>query len=280
LLADKEENTMRTVSFSDRLTQAADFSMTVEDQGQGQPIVLAHAFPLDHRVWEWQIRELSARFRVLAPDLRGFGRTTVTSGVVTMEQMADDLAAMLDALAIEEPIVLGGLSMGGYVAFQFVRRHRQRLAGLILCDTRATADSEEVRENRLRTAERILNEGTAFLADQMLPRLCCERTFRRQPEVVEKLHRMILDQPPEGVAAAARGMACRSDSRDLLERIDCPTLVLVGQFDAISPPEEMEQMARAIPGASIVVVPDAGHMAPLENGQFVNQAIQDFLSRL
>lgn len=271
---------MRTVSFSDRLTQAADFSMTVEDQGQGQPIVLAHAFPLDHRVWEWQIRELSARFRVLAPDLRGFGRTTVTSGVVTMEQMADDLAAMLDALAIEEPIVLGGLSMGGYVAFQFVRRHRQRLAGLILCDTRATADSEEVRENRLRTAERILNEGTAFLADQMLPRLCCERTFRRQPEVVEKLHRMILDQPPEGVAAAARGMACRSDSRDLLERIDCPTLVLVGQFDAISPPEEMEQMARAIPGASIVVVPDAGHMAPLENGQFVNQAIQDFLSRL
>lgn len=271
---------MRTVSFSDRLTQAADFSMTVEDQGQGQPIVLAHAFPLDHRVWEWQIRELSARFRVLAPDLRGFGRTTVTSGVVTIEQMADDLAAMLDALAIEEPIVLGGLSMGGYVAFQFVRRHRQRLAGLILCDTRATADSEEVRENRLRTAERILNEGTAFLADQMLPRLCCERTFRRQPEVVEKLHRMILDQPPEGVAAAARGMACRSDSRDLLERIDCPTLVLVGQFDAISPPEEMEQMARAIPGASIVVVPDAGHMAPLENGQFVNQAIQDFLSRL
>lgn len=271
---------MRTVSFSDRLTQAADFSMTVEDQGQGQPIVLAHAFPLDHRVWEWQIRELSARFRVLAPDLRGFGRTTVTSGVVTMEQMADDLAAMLDALAIEEPIVLGGLSMGGYVAFQFVRRHRQRLAGVILCDTRATADSEEVRENRLRTAERILNEGTAFLADQMLPRLCCERTFRRQPEVVEKLHRMILDQPPEGVAAAARGMACRSDSRDLLERIDCPTLVLVGQFDAISPPEEMEQMARAIPGASIVVVPDAGHMAPLENGQFVNQAIQDFLSRL
>lgn len=271
---------MRTVSFSDRLTQAADFSMTVEDQGQGQPIVLAHAFPLDHRVWEWQIRELSARFRVLAPDLRGFGRTTVTSGVVTIEQMADDLAAMLDALAIEEPIVLGGLSMGGYVAFQFVRRHRQRLAGVILCDTRATADSEEVRENRLRTAERILNEGTAFLADQMLPRLCCERTFRRQPEVVEKLHRMILDQPPEGVAAAARGMACRSDSRDLLERIDCPTLVLVGQFDAISPPEEMEQMARAIPGASIVVVPDAGHMAPLENGQFVNQAIQDFLSRL
>jgi pimeloyl-ACP methyl ester carboxylesterase len=176
--------------------------------------------------------------------------------------------------------VLGGLSMGGYVAFQFVRRHRQRLAGLILCDTRATADSEEARENRLRTAERILNEGTSFLADQMLPRLCCERTFRHQPEVVEKLRTMILESPPEGVAAAARGMACRSDATDLLGQIDCPTLVLVGQFDAISPPEEMEQMARAMPKASFVIVPDAGHMAPLEQGQFVNQAIQDFLSCL
>jgi len=271
---------MRTVRFSDRLAQANDFAMAVEDQGQGKPIVLVHAFPLDHRVWQWQVRDLSARFRVLAPDLRGFGRSMVTSGIVTMEQMADDLASMLDALGVKEPIVLGGLSMGGYVAFQFVRRHRQRLAGLILCDTRATADSEEVRENRLRTAERILNEGTSFLADQMLPRLCCERTFRHQPEVVEKLRTMIVESPPEGVAAAARGMACRSDATDLLGQIDCPTLVLVGQFDAISPPEEMEQMARAMPKASFVIVPDAGHMAPLEQGQFVNQAIQDFLSRL
>lgn len=271
---------MQIVKFPDPIDQTNDFAMAVEDRGQGRPVVLVHAFPLDHRVWEWQINDLSTQVRVIAPDLRGFGRTTVTSGIVTMEQMADDLAAMLDALGIEDPIVLGGLSMGGYVAFEFVRRHRRRLAGLILCDTRATADSEDVRANRLRTAERVLNEGTRFLADQMLPRLCCERTFRHQPEVVEKLRTMILESPPEGVAAAARGMARRSDATSFLGQIDCPTLVLVGQFDVISPAEEMEQTARAIPGASFVTVPDAGHMAPMEQGQIVNRAIQEFVSRL
>jgi len=271
---------MRIVSFPDKCLEGNIFRMAVEDRGEGQPIVLAHAFPFDHRVWEHQIAGLSTRFRVLAPDLRGFGQSTVTSGVVTMEQMADDLALMLDALAIDEPIVLCGLSMGGYVAFQFVRRHRQRLAGLILCDTRAAADSNETRENRLRTAERILAEGTAFLVDQMLPRLCCERTFRHQPDVVEKLRRMILESPPEGVAAAARGMAQRQDSMTLLGHIDCPTLVLVGQFDAISPPEEMKEIASAVPQSSFAIVPDAGHMAPLEQGEYTTQVILDFVSHL
>ncbi|HOA52408.1 MAG TPA: alpha/beta fold hydrolase [Thermogutta sp.] len=271
---------MRIVSLPDKLSEGNTFSMAVEDQGQGRTILLVHAFPFDHRVWEAQIKGLSTRFRVLAPDLRGFGRSTVTPGVVTMEQMADDLAAMLDALAIDEPVVLCGLSMGGYVAFQFVRRHRQRLRGLILCDTRAASDSQEARENRLRTAERVITEGTAFLADQMLPRLCCERTFRHQPEIVTKLRTMILEAPPEGVAAAARGMAQRPDSTPLLGQIDCPTMVVVGQFDTISLPEEMEAMARAIRGASFAVVPDAGHMAPLEQGEHTTQLIAEFASRL
>lgn len=271
---------MRFVNLPDKYSEGNLFRMALEDQGQGRPIVLAHAFPFDHRVWEQQITGLSTGFRVLAPDLRGFGQSTVTPGVVTMEQMAEDLASTLDALAIDEPVVLCGLSMGGYVAFEFVRRHRQRLAGLILCDTRAAADSNEVRENRLRTAERVLAEGTAFLADQMLPRLYCERTFRHQPKLVEKLRTMILEAPPEGVAAAARGMAQRPDSRTLLGQIDCPTLVIVGQFDVISPPEAMKEMANAIPRSSFAIVPDAGHLAPLEQGEHVTQIIMDFVSRL
>ncbi|MGQ9503576.1 MAG: alpha/beta fold hydrolase [Thermogutta sp.] len=271
---------MRVVTFPDRLAQGKDFVMAIAERGHGRPVVFLHAFPMDHRIWESQIDGLSGQFRILAPDLRGFGQTTVTQGVVTMEQMADDLAAMLEALAIDEPIVLAGLSMGGYVAFEFVRRHRQRLDGLILCDTRASADREDVRENRLRTAERIENEGTAFLVEQMLPRLCCERTLSHHPQVVDKIRAMILESPPKGVAAAARGMAQRADSVSLLSEIDCPSLVLVGQFDAISPPEEMEQMAEAIPNASFVVVPDAGHLAPLEQGEYVNRAILEFALRL
>ncbi|MFZ5831602.1 MAG: alpha/beta fold hydrolase [Planctomycetota bacterium] len=251
-----------------------------EDRGQGRPLLLVHGFPLDHTMWRVQIQELAAEFRVIAPDLRGFGRSDVTHGTVTMAQFADDLAALLDAMGVEEPCVLGGLSMGGYVAFEFFRRHRDRLAGLVLCDTRAQADTPEAAENRRATAARVLHEGLVPLAESMLPRFCASSTPARRPHIPEELRDTILRIPAQGVAAAALGMAERSDATSLLPEIDCPTLLIVGSEDVISPPEEMQRMSEAIPGARLVVVPDAGHLAPLENPAATNAAIREFLAAL
>ncbi|MGB9687891.1 alpha/beta fold hydrolase [Thermogutta sp.] len=251
--------------------------LAFEDTGSGLPVLLIHGFPLDRTMWKAQWEGLSNEFRVIVPDLRGFGESQVIPGVATMEMMADDLAGLCDHLGLTGKIVLGGLSMGGYVAFAFARKYRDRLAGLILCDTRARPDTPEAKENRRRVAERVRREGPGFIADEMIPRLCCEATFRNHPEVIDAIRQMMLSAPPEGVAAAALGMAERPDSTDLLATLSCPTLVLVGEFDAISPPEEMQAMAQAIPQSQLVVIPDAGHLAPMEQPDRVTQAIREWL---
>jgi 3-oxoadipate enol-lactonase len=252
------------------------------DQGEGVPLVLVHGFPLDHAMWAGQLEGLSNKNggRVIAPDLPGFGCSPVIDDTVTMGQFADDLAALLDGLGIAEPVILCGLSMGGYIAFEFWRRHRLRLRGLVLCDTRAAADSPEVAEARRQTADRVLREGPGLLADAMLPRLFSEITRQQRPTLIQAVRAAIVNNNARGVAAAARGMAQRADMTGELPRIDCPTLVVVGENDSISTPDEMRGIAEAMPNASFVEIPSAGHMSPLENPLDVNAAIRDFLTRL
>jgi 3-oxoadipate enol-lactonase len=247
------------------------------DRGTGPPLMLVHGFPLDHTMWDAQIDALAPKYRVIAPDLRGFGRSGVTDAVVTMEQFADDLAGLLDALGIGEPIALGGLSMGGYVAFEFQRKFGPWLRGLMLCDTRATNDSAEMAAARREMAARVLREGPAPLVDAMTPKLFAEATGKERPEVVEAVRRVMMETDPKGIAAAGRGMAERPDAAPMLPRIDCPTLVLVGQGDALSTPDEMRTMARAIPGARFVEIPGAGHLSPMENPHAVSAALREFL---
>jgi 3-oxoadipate enol-lactonase len=251
--------------------------LAAADLGAGRPLVLLHAFPLTHAIWEEQIAALAAAERVVAPDLRGFGQSGVTPGCVTMDQFADDLAAMLDALGIAEPVVLAGLSMGGYVALRFFQMHRGRLAGLLLCDTRAAADTPQAAAARRETAARVEQEGPGVLAEAMLPKLLSPATFAGRPEVVERVRRMILGGNARGLAAAARGMAQRPDFTALLPRIDLPVLVIVGGDDAISTPQEMGALARAIPAARYVEIPAAGHLSPLEKPAEVSTAIAEFL---
>lgn len=253
-------------------------TLSVLDVGQGTPILFVHGFPLDHTMWREQVADLSRDHRCLVPDLRGFGQSTVTEGCVTMEQFADDLAELLDALAITEPVVLCGLSMGGYIAWQFARRHATRLKGLILSDTRAVPDSPEAAANRLKLAEDVVRVGSELVANAMLPKLLSDRESNRRTELKDDLRRVILGTDPRGLAAASRGMAERADARPWLPEIDCPTLVIVGEQDVISPPAEMSEIAAALSRATFRVIPDAGHLAPLENPQPVNDAIRSFLS--
>lgn len=268
------------------------------DHGTGLPLVLVHGFPLDHTMWAGQIDGLNKppdelllgeaflptesipSLRIIAPDLRGLGRSHAEDEKITMEQSADDLAGLLDGLAIKEPVVICGLSMGGYVAFQFWRRHAARLRGLILCDTRATADVPAVATARLDMAERVLREGPGPLVETMLPRLFAESTQQNHPELVEALRNVMMAGDRHGIAATAHGMAERPDMTSSLGQIACPTLVLVGQHDAISPPTEMFEIAEAIPGATFVEIPAVGHMAPLENPAEVNAAMLKFLATL
>ncbi len=252
--------------------------LCVSDQGHGQVLLLVHGFPLDHSMWVGQIQNLSQNFHVIAPDLRGFGHSDVTDGVVSMEQLADDLASLLDALGIRDKIALCGLSMGGYVAWQFWHRHRSRLSHLILCDTRAVADPPEAAEARLESADRAKAEGVGFLADTMMGKLFAESTLQDRPHLVEATRSVMLGAPPAGVAAALRGMAARPDFTDMLPKIDVPTLIVCGHHDTISTIDEMQEIALGIPGSRYVEIPDAGHMSPLENPSTVNLAIRDFLA--
>lgn len=257
-----------------------DLVLAVRDEGRGVPVLFAHGFPLDHRMWDGQVASLSADRRVLAPDLRGFGESDAAGPVATMQRFADDLAELLDRLEVAEPVHLVGLSMGGYVAFEFARRHRHRLRSLVLCDTRAGTDTPEGRQGRMQLAERVLTEGTDFVAETMIPRLFAHKTLAERPQVVANVRAEIAAASPEGTAAAALGMAERADSTALLATLDLPVLVLVGSEDRISPADEMQRMAEAIPGAEFHALPDAGHMAPLEDPATTNALLRSFFDRV
>jgi Predicted hydrolases or acyltransferases (alpha/beta hydrolase superfamily) len=254
-----------------------DIDLMVEYAGNGEPIVFVHGFPLDHSMWRSQIDAFSQTHTVIAPDLRGFGQSEDSAGTVTMEQFADDIAAILEQLHVEGPITFCGLSMGGYIAWQFWKRHPKLLKRLILCDTRAIADSPEARQTRLDAAERVLSEGQQFLAESMIPKMFAPVTRERHPELVEETKRTILMNSPMGIAAAQKGLAARPDVTSWLPEIKVPALLIVGEKDEISPPDEMQTIADALPHGKLVVIPDAGHMAPLEQPQAVNDAIRQFL---
>lgn len=248
--------------------------------GESPVVLLVHGFPLDHSMWSGQLEGLGDQFRMIAPDLRGFGRTGGAGMVTTMEQMADDLAGMLDALQIDSPIVFCGLSMGGYVGWQFVRKYRDRVCGLVQCDTRAAADSAEAIETRLKMAAHVLEYGTAAVAEAMPAKMFAASSLSGRREIVAATRQVIVQSSPQAIAAAQRGMAERPDVTDSLAKIDLPVLCMVGEHDAISPPEEMQSIAEALPHGKLATIGDAGHMAPLENPAAVNAVLRDFVGRL
>jgi pimeloyl-ACP methyl ester carboxylesterase len=246
--------------------------------GDGPALLLLHAFPLGLFMWEAQAEALAATHRVIRFDARGFGASEPGAGPLTMERIADDGAALLDHLGIETASV-GGCSMGGYAALAFVRRHPHRLAGLVLQDTRAGADTEDGKAGRAALAAKVVAEGAAVAVSAFLPKLLGETTKREQEPLVARLRERILATSPQAIADALRGLAARADSRPTLAEVRVPTLVLVGAEDVLTPPAESEAMAAAIPGARLEIVPRAGHLANLEQPGAVNAALRGFLAR-
>ena len=251
------------------------------DCGPGPAVVLLHGFPLSRVMWQEQLSGVGSAYRVIAPDLRGHGESPAPEGVYTMDEMADDVVELIDFLHIGERIVLGGLSMGGYVALSLVARYPQRIRALMLMDTRAGADSPEVAKNREASARAVLDADKASpVVDAMLPKLFCKQTLEERPERVEPL-RTLMEQTrragSRGPYAAWRSVpTAAATSRS----IAVPTLVVVGQDDVITPPAEAKALADAIPQARLEVIPTAGHLAPYENPSVANHVILRFLNSL
>jgi Predicted hydrolases or acyltransferases (alpha/beta hydrolase superfamily) len=256
--------------------------LAYEDHGIGQPVIFLHAFPLNRRMWEGQIAALLSerRYRLVAPDWRGFGESGIGDGtILTMDLLAGDLAALMDALGMQQA-VLCGLSMGGYVAMEFYRLHPERVRGLVLADTRPNADNEQGRANREQLAQLAEQQGVTAVADKQVPLLLSDDTRRSHPEVVIRVQDLIADATPRGIAAASRGMARRSDSTAVLAHVDCPTLVIVGEKDVLSPPEFARTYASEIPGAQVAQIAHAGHLSNLEQPKAFYQAVSRFLREL
>lgn len=249
------------------------------DKGCGPVVVFLHGFPFDRSMWRGQVEKLSDSFRVIAPDFRGHGETTVTAAPSTMEDLAEEIAALLDELNIPRAVICG-LSMGGYVAFALYRAHPERVRALVLADTRAQADTEDARRTREENARRALAEGMQPIVDAMLPKLLSARTRESEPEVVARVRKMMLGVNAEGAAAALRGMALRRDQTDILSKIDVPTLVIVGSEDAVTPPSEAETLHERIEGSRLVVVEGAGHVSNIERPEEFDRALAEFLESL
>ena len=257
-----------------------DFEMEFEQRGQGAPLLLVHGFPLNRKMWEEQIEVLSSSRQVLAPDLRGYGDSSFTRGRYTMDLLAKDLYEFLDAIDIKEPVVLGGLSMGGYVAFAFYRAFPERVAGLILAATRAAPDTEEGKVRREEMAALALESGANAIAAEILPKMLSPKTYEKKPEVVQRLQNIMENASKEGLAGALLGMKERPDSRPLLETIDRPTLIIHGADDQLVPPEEARSMQSAIRNSKVEILQEAGHMLNLEQPVQFNRAVGSFLDTL
>jgi 3-oxoadipate enol-lactonase len=227
-------------------------------------------------MWEPQLVLAGEGWRVLAPQLRGFDGGNDDPPGSSVEDFAGDIIDLLDTLHVKDAVI-GGLSMGGYVAFALLRLAPAYVSGLILADTRSQADTPEGLEGRKRMLQRLGETGVSGVVDEMLPRLLGATTRARQPEMEERVKRLALANSPEAIAGGLRALLTRPDSTPLLQTIRCPSLVVVGEEDVITPPDLSEQMQSAIAGAELVRIPEAGHLSSLEQADRFNGAVARFL---
>ncbi len=267
---------MRMVS---QQIKSGDAEIVYHVVGEGPPVVLLHPFPANHEFWLPVADVLSSRYRVILPDLRGHGDSGVGEGPATMQKQAADLARVMDDGEVgRAPIV--GVSIGGYVMFEFWRRHRGRVAALVLCNTKAAADPPEARAARLQAANDVLERGTEPFFESMIPRLLGKSTRETRPDLVDGVLRMMRKMSPEDVAQVQRGMAERPDSMETLKTINVRTLVVTGDEDILTGVNEAELMRQHIANSQLRVIPKAGHYSPWEQPGEAGKLLREFLDEL
>lgn len=251
-----------------------------DDVGRGLPVVFLHGFPHDRTLWSHQRIALASRLRCIVPDLRGFGESEGTAH--DMDTFADDVVGVLDRLDIEEAAVCG-LSMGGYITMAMWRRHPERIRAIVLCDTRAAADSDEQRAARNAAIAKVRAEGAAAIARDQLEKMVGKDTHAHRPDVVDTMRAMMSRQSVAGMTGALQALRDRPDSRQTVASMTVPTLVIVGEDDVITPPAEAHAMMSLLPAeanARLEIIEGAGHVSCIERPAAVTHALADFLAAL
>lgn len=253
-------------------------NISYTDQGQGDPLIFIHAFPLSSTMWKPQIKEFSKNYRVTAFDLRGHGDSDAPLWNFTLDDFAADLHGLLRHLGIAQATFVG-LSMGGYTLFAFLRKYPELVTKLVLADTRAQADTDEGKAGRFTMAQVAYREGPPAIADMMMPKLLSPASLENRKDLVEQVRSSILKNQASGIIVDLMAMAQRPDSTPLLSTISCPTLVIVGEDDVATPPAEAQYMADRISGSHLVTIPQAGHLTNLEQPEKFNGALKSFLEK-
>jgi pimeloyl-ACP methyl ester carboxylesterase len=246
--------------------------------GDGPDVVLLHPFPLNHAFWTPVAESLSPRYRLIVPDLRAHGDSELGAGPATMQKLADDLALLCRQERIDRAYFVG-VSVGGYLLFEFWRRYREHVSALVLANTRAGAETAESKATRLASAGKVLREGTAGFIEEMLPRLLSPATQTNRPDIVDAARRLMQRMSADDIAGVQRGMAERPDSVAKLKTIDVPTLLIAGSDDSV-PLAEANLMRESIPGSRLQVISDAGHYAALEKPAEFAALLRNFFDTL
>ncbi len=255
-----------------------DARLFYEVTGNGPSVVLLHPFPLNHSFWAAIVGQLSGRYRLIIPDLRAHGESELGDGPATMRKLADDLARICHEEKIGKAIFVG-VSIGGYLLFEFWRRCREQVAALVLANTRAGAETPESKAARLEAADRVLHEGTAGFIEEMLSKLLSQTTHSNRPDIVDAARKMMDMMSPQDIAGVQRGIAERPDSIPTLATINIPTLILAGEEDSV-PRGEFELMQRCIAGSELRVIPRTGHYAALERPDEFGAILREFFNHL
>jgi pimeloyl-ACP methyl ester carboxylesterase len=257
-----------------------DMKMSFEDIENGPPIVLLHAFPLSNEMWEAQSEMLSnSGFRVILPNFPGFGENNSSKSIYSLEQMAGQIAELLEYLTIKTAVI-GGLSMGGYILFNLFRMAPEIFSALVLCDTTPSADTVEKRNGRFELISKIENQGAKALVQNMLPNLISDFTKQNNPSLVQKLEEIFLRVNPDSAVNALRAMAERKDHADVLPRISVPTLLIFGEFDKVTNLENARKMNRDIRGSELLIIKNAGHYSNLEQPEQFDSALLNFCRQI
>lgn len=259
--------------------KSGDAEIVYRSLGEGPAVVLLHPFPVNHEFWLPVAERLGTRYRVVLPDLRGHGDSGIGEGPATMEKHATDIARVMDDAGIGRA-PLAGVSIGGYALFEFWRNHRDRVAALGLCNTKAGTDGPEARAGRLEAANDVLERGTEPFFESMISKVLGKTTREMRPDLVDGALRMMRKMSPEDVAQVLRGMAARPDSIETLKTIKVPTLLVTGDEDAMTGVNEAELMRRHIPGSQMRVIPKAGHYSPWEQPDEAVKLLRQFLDGL
>ncbi|HSB08335.1 MAG TPA: alpha/beta hydrolase [Blastocatellia bacterium] len=258
-------------------TRANGIEIDYRDGGSGVPVILIHAFPLNQTMWDDQFSPLQRHCRAITLDLRGFGGSEQPHGPCMVEDMAADVRGLMLSLGLDQAVLVG-LSMGGYVSLAFYRNYPEAVRALVLADTRASADTQEGRERRLKSAEKAERAGASAIADDMLPLLLGRTSLETRPDIVKRVRSIIEMNSPNGIACAQRAMAGRRDSTDLLPSIDVPVLIIVGSEDRLTSVTEAETLSSGIRGARLEVIAGGGHLSNIEQPEEFRAVLTAFIT--